>query len=309
MPPRSASVPTLTASGTDPSPAALEGWRRRLSKQIEVTRDLPWRETRDPWAVLVAEVMLQQTQVTRVIPAWTEFLTAMPRPADCAAAGRAEVVRRWAGLGYNRRAVALHSAAVTIVEVHDGVIPRGLDDLLALPGVGPYTARAVLAFAFEEDVAVVDTNVARIVARAVIGQPLGAAALQRVADTLVPAGKGWGHNQAMLDLGAVTCTAIAPSCSTCPIRRSCAWRQDGCPDPDPARSTAGTARPQARFEGSDRQARGALLDLLRGGPASGGSLDALATSLGRDRFDRSREGLMKDGLIEVDGDGLRLRGS
>ena len=164
--PRSDSVPTLATSGAEPTRASIEVWRRRLAERLEVVRDLPWRRTRDPWAILVAEVMLQQTQVSRAQHAWSSLLADLPNPAAAAAAGQADVVRRWEGLGYNRRAVGLYRAAVAMVEHHDGTVPDSLPELLALPGVGPYTARAVLAFAFEQDVAVVDVNVARVISRA-----------------------------------------------------------------------------------------------------------------------------------------------
>ncbi|HTZ08191.1 MAG TPA: A/G-specific adenine glycosylase, partial [Acidimicrobiales bacterium] len=138
-------------------------------------RPLPWRATRHPWAVLVAEVMLQQTQASRVVEPYGRFLERFPTPRACAAAGAGAVVEAWAGLGYNRRARALHGAAQILESVHGGVVPDRLEDLRALPGVGPYTARAVLVFAFEHDEAVVDVNVARVLARAVAGAPLGPA--------------------------------------------------------------------------------------------------------------------------------------
>jgi A/G-specific adenine glycosylase len=250
--------------------------------------------------------MLQQTQVSRAAPAWVALLADLPDPRAAAAAGQAELVRRWDGLGYNRRAVGLHRAAVAMVDRHGGDVPESLDDLLALPGVGPYTARAVLAFAFEHDVGVVDTNVARIISRAVVGAPLGAVALQRVADGLVGHGDGWRHNQAMLDHGALVCTARAPSCDSCVLRRSCAWRRSA--GPDPARSTAGTSRPQARFEGSSRQARGAILAVLRSGPAGPEQLDLLRDRLGVDRVDRALEAVVSDGLVEAEGSMVRLAG-
>src|SRR6478672_9630787 len=156
-------------------------------------RDLPWRRTRDPWAVLVSEVMLQQTQVPRVVPIWQEFMTRFPTVRACADASQADVVRAWAGLGYNRRAVNLHRAAVLMGDA----VPRDLDALLALPGVGAYTARAVLVFAFEEDVAVVDTNIARVLAR-LHGRRLTPRQVQAAADELVPAGDGWVWNQALM---------------------------------------------------------------------------------------------------------------
>jgi A/G-specific adenine glycosylase len=228
-------------------------------------RDLPWRHTRDPWLVLMAEAMLQQTQAERVIPKWLQFATAYPDGAAMAAATLGDVLRRWQGLGYPRRARNLHDAAGMIVERHGGTVPDRLDDLRALPGVGPYTARAVLAFAYERDVAVVETNIARVLARA-SGAKLSAKRAQSVADDLVPAGGGWAWNQALMDLGATVCRPL-PKCAGCPIAPSCAWNLAGRPDPDPAVGSAGVSTPQSRFEGSARQARGRVLHRLADGPA------------------------------------------
>jgi A/G-specific adenine glycosylase len=222
-------------------------------------RDLPWRRTRDPWAVLVSETMLQQTQVARVVPKYLAFLDDLPTPAACAARLVGDVVRHWVGLGYNRRAVSLHGAAVAI-EARGG-FPDSLTDLLELPGVGPYTARAVLAFAFERDVAVVDTNIARVLARW-HGRPLARAEVQAAADALVPRGEGWAWNQIIMELGATTCTARSPGCADCPVRAACAWRGQG---DDPAIGSAGVSGGQSRFEGSDRQGRGRLVARLRDG--------------------------------------------
>ena len=301
-------VPTATTSGAEPSAVELRRWRRRLSERLEVVRDLPWRDTRDPWAILVAELMLQQTQVARVIPSWERFISAMPDPATCAAAGRAEVLRAWEGLGYHRRAVALHAAASAITEEHGGQVPGELGTLLALPGIGPYTARAVLAFAFEQDVAVVDTNVARVLSRAVAGRPLRAKQVQELADSLVPPGGGWRHNQALLDLGALHCRARA-RCSGCTLRRSCAWTRAGQPEPDPALTTAGTSRAQSRFEGSDRQLRGRVLAALRPAQPPEAWLDELRVSFGSDRVQAAIAALLAEGLIERDGSELVLAGS
>ena len=186
-------------------------------------RDLPWRATRDPWAVLVSELMLQQTQVPRVVDRWPVFLERFPSPAACAEAPVGEVVRAWAGLGYNRRAVNLHRAACVVVERHGGALPDDLAALLALPGVGPYTARAVLVFAFERDIGLVDTNAGRFVARAGAGRALAAGEAQAVADGLVPEGMGWAWGSAVFDLGALVCTRRAPACAACPIAAWCAW--------------------------------------------------------------------------------------
>lgn len=270
-----------------------------------VERDLPWRSTRDPWEILVAELMLQQTQVRRVIPSWQLFLETMGTPAACASAGRSAVLRAWEGLGYHRRAVALHQAAVQIVERYGGEVPDELEALHSLPGVGPYTARAVLAFAFEADVAVVDTNVARILSRAVAGRPLTARESQALADRLVTPGRAWAHNQAMLDLGATTCAAT-PRCAACPLRRSCAWRRRGLEAPDPASTTAGTSRPQARFEGSDRQLRGRILAALRGSEPEASWRPEAQERFGTDRVASAVAALEAEGLARRGRSGLTL---
>jgi A/G-specific adenine glycosylase len=267
-------------------------------------RDLPWRRTRDPWAVLVSELMLQQTQVSRVVPRYHAFLQRFPTPSACAAASVAEVIRLWAGLGYNRRAVNLHRAAVVATTEHDGTLPDDLDALLALPGVGPYTARAVLAFAFERDVAVVDTNVARVYARRA-GHRLTTAEVQRVADGTVPTGEGWRWNQAMLDLGATVCTSRRTDCEACPARVGCAWHGSACAPPDPARGSAGVSGAQSRFDGSDRQGRGRLVDALR--LTGRVPPEQLAATAGwptdTDRAARVAASLVVDGLADWDDDG------
>jgi A/G-specific adenine glycosylase len=229
-------------------------------------RPFPWRETRDPWAVLVSEVMLQQTQSRRVVSPYVAFLDRFPSASACAQAGLGAVLDAWAGLGYNRRARHLHQAAQAIVERHQGAVPADLRSLRALPGVGEYTARAVLVFAFERDEAVVDVNVARVLARAVAGAPLAPRAAQSLADALAPPGKSWEWNQALMELGAARCSARTPACGSCPLARRCAWCNSAPGTPDPARS-----RPrQSRFRGSDREGRGRLVDALRSGPVSRG---------------------------------------
>ena len=302
-----------TTSGAEPSERPLS-WARRATVRRAVLewgvghfRELPWRATRDPWAVLVSEVMLQQTQADRVVDPYRRFLGRFPTPAACASAGVGDVVRAWAGLGYNRRAVHLHRAATVVVDEHGGALPHDLADLCRLPGVGPYTARAVLVFAFEVDTGVVDTNVARLLARAVAGRPLSAAATQALADRLVPPGHGWAFTQALFDLGTAHCTARAPRCTGCPLRRSCRWAAGGWSEPDPARTTAGTSRPQSRFAGSDRQARGRVVDALRAGPLSPEAARR-ATGWPDDagRADRVCRSLVADGVAAFGPDG-RLR--
>jgi len=271
---------------------ALLQWARNAH------RDLPWRRTRDPWAVLVSEVMLQQTQVARVIPRYRAFLARFPTPAACAAAPPAEVIRLWAGLGYNRRALALHGAARAIVD-RGGHFPDTLDDLTALPGVGPYTARAVLAFAFEQDVAVLDANAQRALSRA-----LGKAVTQQAADALVPPGRGWEWNQGVLDLGATVCRP-RPRCDACPLAQAggCAWRASGLNSPDPWPRP----RPQARFEGSDRQGRGRLVSALRDRHLTWDEVPSAAGWPGDPRRALAvARSLIKEGLVVAEGERLRL---
>ncbi len=221
-------------------------------------RDLPWRRTRDPWGVLVSEVMAQQTQVARIIPRWEVFMERFPTPEALASAPLADLLRLWQGLGYPRRARALHDAAGRIAAA--GRFPATVEELMDLPGVGPYTARAVAAFAFGLDVGVLDTNVGRMLAR-LVGERLRPAAAQALADELVPEGDAWIWNQVVMDFGATVCTARSPGCGGCPVKRQCAWAGSA-ERSDPARGSAGVSGKQARFEGSDRQARGRLLAAL-----------------------------------------------
>ncbi|MDG0976677.1 A/G-specific adenine glycosylase [Ilumatobacter sp.] len=266
---------------------AVLGWG------VPTMRDLPWRAERDPWRILVSEVMLQQTQVERVIPKWNAFLAAFPTPADCATASLGDVLRLWQGLGYPRRARNLQAAAVVVVDLHGGKLPDDLDGLLALPGIGPYTARAVLAFAFERDVAVVDTNIARILARTA-GERLTPKRAQERADEAVPAGQGWVWNQVVMDLGATLCRPT-PTCTPCPLAGSCDWHLAGHPQPDPATGSAGVSGKQARFEGSDRQARGKVLAAVGAEARPAADFD-----------DRIIAGLVADGLVIVSDDTVRL---
>lgn len=262
-----------------------------------VRRDLPWRHTRDPWQILVSETMLAQTQVARVEPKWREFVRRWPTPVALVSDQLSELLAAWQGLGYPRRAVNLSRAAHLIIDRHGGVVPDSLDELLALPGVGPYTARAVLAFAFERDIGVVDTNIARIMARTA-GHRLTPRAAQERADSLVPAGHGWAWNQSLMDLGAMRCRPVA-SCDECPMARVCRWRRAGFPTPDPAVGSAGVSTRQAKFEGSDRQLRGVILARLAEGSIAEVALrDSLKRSSGDDgRVDRLVADLLAEGLI------------
>ncbi len=269
-------------------------------------RLLPWRETRDPWAVLVCEVMAQQTQVARVAERWAPFLERYPTPAACAAAPVAELLQWWRGMGYNRRALNLHRCAALTVERHGGRLPASLPELLALPGIGPYTARAVLAFAFEADHAVVDTNTARILARWE-GHRLTARQAQEAADRALPPGRAWSWNQAMLDLGATICTRRQPVCATCPVQDRCAWAARGWSGPDPAEGSAGVATTQTRFEGSDRQGRGRLVDALRSGPLDERQLPAvMGWPDDPGRATAVAGTLLRDGLAVREGAAYRL---
>lgn len=269
-------------------------------------RDLPWRHTRDPWRVLVSELMLQQTQVARVLPRYEAFCDRWPTPASCAASPVGDVVRAWAGLGYNRRAIGLHRCAQAVVADHGGRLPEDLRSLMALPGIGPYTARAVLAFAFErDDVGVLDTNAGRVLARWA-GRSLSRREAQDAADANVPAGQGWAWNQAMLDLGATRCRAGRPQCEPCPVSAWCGWFGDGRPDPDPATGSAAVAGGQSRFDGSDRQGRGRLVAALLVGPVSP---HRLASVMGwpedEARAVRVAATVVADGLAVLDPDGMR----
>jgi A/G-specific adenine glycosylase len=283
--------------------------RRRLARlggEIRVTdaggvlawgvprlRDLPWRHTRDAWLVLAAEVMLQQTQAQRVLPKWQALIERYPRPSSLAASPLSDVLRLWHGLGYPRRARNLHAAATVIATDHDDTVPADLDALLALPGVGPYTARAVLTFSYEHDVGVVDTNIARVLARTA-GQRLTHRAAQSRADELVPPGDGWAWNQVLMDLGAAICRP-APRCGECPLTGSCVWHRAGHPEPDPAIGSAGVSTPQAPYEGSARQARGRVLRRLMAGACRQADLED-------DIRPEIIDSLLADGLIVLGGD-------
>ncbi len=233
-------------------------------------RDLPWRRTRDPYAILVSEVMLQQTQVTRVLERYEPWLERWPTPAALAAAPAADVLRAWSGLGYNRRALNLQNAARRVVEL--GGFPRDVEGLERLPGIGPYTARAIACFAFGAQVTALDTNVRRVLERS-----LGTTGVPP------PDGRAWEWNQALFDLGAQVCLARIPRCDRCPLAASC-----------PSRGrTYAPARRQSRFEGSRRQSRAALVRELAQGPRADGGYD-------RDVV----ESLLADGLAVRRADGL-----
>lgn len=252
---------------------------------------------------MVSEIMLQQTQVSRVIERYHEFLERFPTASDCAHAPTSAVIELWAGLGYNRRAVNLWRAAGVIEAEHNGQVPADLEGLLALPGIGPYTARAVQAFAFERDVGVVDTNVGRLLARWT-GQTLSNRDAQLLADALVPPAAGWQWNQGLFDFAVAVCTKREPGCDSCPLIAACTWQGQGA---DPANSSAGVSGGQSRFEGSERQVRGRIVDALRNGPVRLGDLGSFGRP-GDTEADVQRiiETLVADGLAVRTTTELRL---
>tara|TARA_B100000959_G_scaffold287355_1_gene371372 strand:+ start:1009 stop:1773 length:765 start_codon:yes stop_codon:yes gene_type:complete len=251
----------------------------------------------------VAEVMLQQTQIDRVLLKWPEFLEEFPTVTSCALSPTSEVVKKWAGMGFNRRAVLLHETAKFIRDNHGGKVPSELGALLSLPGVGPYTARAILAFAFEQDEAVVDTNVGRVLARWT-GQRLKPAEAQELANSSVPLGEGWAWNQAVLDLGSMVCRSKNPCCEKCPILSSCSWQGVGV---DPAKGSAGVSGTQSKFEGSDRQGRGKLVTALRKRSVKKSELaEIMGWPTDSERAERVAFTVVSDGLAVFEGDALSL---
>ena len=266
-------------------------------------RDLPWR--RDgftAWGTLVSEFMLQQTPVSRVIPRLEEWLSRWPTPADLAAVPPGEAVRAWQSLGYPRRALWLHAAAVAITEQHGGVVPEDVDALLALPGIGDYTARAVAVFAYGNRHPVVDTNIRRVIARAVDGQaepgPPGKRDLAAM-ESLLPDERpvAAAFNAGMMELGAIVCVARSPRSDECPHADRCAWRQAGYPPYDGPRKAV-----QKRYEGSDRQVRGRILAELRAShlPVTAAELENVWPDAAQ--RDRALAGLLADGLaVPADG--------
>jgi A/G-specific adenine glycosylase len=265
-------------------------------------RDLPWRRADvTPWQILVSEFMLQQTPVARVEPVWAAWVARWPTPSATAAASAADVLRAWGKLGYPRRAKRLHECAAAIAELFDDVVPSDVVTLLTLPGIGAYTARAVACFAYQQRVPVVDTNVRRVVARALHSRADAAASssprdLEDVAALLPNDADAPRFSAALMELGATVCTARAPRCGLCPLSE-CGWRSRGYP--------AGTAtRRVQRYAGTDRQVRGRLLDVLRGNdsPVTRAQLD-VAWLTDTAQRDRALDSLLVDGLVEQTADG------
>lgn len=299
VPRSSPDSPTFGPAGT----AALH--ERILAWYAVAARDLPWRRPdATPWGVFVSEIMAQQTPVARVEPSWNEWMARWPTPAALAADPPGEAIRAWGRLGYPRRALRLHAAAGAMVERHGGEVPDTEAALLALPGVGTYTAAAVAAFAFGRRSTVVDTNVRRVQARVVTGSALPQPTLTRaetaLATSLLPPADAdaavW--NVAVMELGALVCTARAPRCGLCPVADLCAWRLAGFPpyDGKPHRGQA--------WAGTDRQVRGTLLAVLRESPEPVTAAD-LVVAWPRDDAKRERclAALIEDGLVEPLDDG------
>jgi A/G-specific adenine glycosylase len=271
-------------------------------------RDLPWRgPAATPWSVLVSEIMLQQTPVARVVPAHQSWLARWPTPAALAAEPAGEAIRQWGRLGYPRRALRLHQTASIVTARHGGIVPDDIDALRALPGIGSYTAAAVASFAFGQRHAVLDTNVRRVLARLVAGQPepgrAPSVAERRMAEALLPAPPAvaarW--SVAVMELGALVCTAASPRCADCPVARQCAWLAAGRPE-----AGDGTGRSRVRtqrYDGTDRQCRGRLLAVVRdgGGPVTQAAFDAVWAD--RAQLARALDGLIADGLADPLPDG------
>jgi len=291
------------ATGVDGLVTATIEWYDKAA------RDLPWRwPDAGPWAVLVSEFMLQQTPVARVLPAYTAWLDRWPTPASLAAEPSGEAVRLWGRLGYPRRALRLHAAAQEIVARHGGEVPSGYDDLRALPGVGGYTAAAVASFGFGRRHVVLDTNVRRVLARAVGGEPDAAATLTaaetRRAERLLPAepivAARWAA--ASMELGALVCTARSPRCAECPLLDRCAWRTAG------GKLPAGPSRRPQTYAGTDRQVRGRLLAVLRAADAPVPASVLAAEWHDPAQRQRALAGLLADGLAVARPDGYALPG-
>lgn len=316
------------SAGTAPD---LEGIRAALLAWFAAAgRDLPWRHTRDPYTIMVSEIMLQQTQVDRVIPKFHAFLAEFPTLEALAAAPTADVIRAWAGLGYNRRALNLQRAARAVLEEHGGVFPSDLETLLKLPGIGRYTAGAIACFAFEQDVGFIDTNIRRVVQRLFVGPEehgvAGEAQLLALAAAAVPPAQGWAWNQAIMELGALICTAAAPACWRCPVQGWCrayaarraadeqAFSVGAAPPPAPPRARKVAERRETPFSGSNRFFRGRAIAALRSLPAGESlALPELGRALKADFADADTPwletlvaGLARDGLLVLEEARVRL---
>lgn len=265
-------------------------------------RDLPWRRNASPWAVMVSEFMLQQTPVSRVLPVYESWIERWPTPAALAQSSTGDAVRAWGRLGYPRRALRLHAAATAIVEQHGGNVPESHDALLALPGIGEYTAAAIASFAHEQRHAVLDTNVRRVFARIVSGQQFPAPSLtsaeRELATSLMPDRDAHRWAAATMELGALVCTARAPVCSECPVADLCRWRKAGYPAYD------GPPRRGQAWTGTDRQCRGQLMAVLRDSPIPVPKIQLDLVWPDALQRERALDGLVADGLVQPLADDL-----
>ncbi|MFC0582345.1 A/G-specific adenine glycosylase [Micrococcoides hystricis] len=290
-------------------PVELSEYHERLAEWFDHNaRSLPWREADcSPWGVMVSEFMLQQTPVVRVLPRWYEWLERWPTPADLAAEPAGEAIRAWGRLGYPRRALRLHAAATTIATEYANEVPRTEEELLALPGVGAYTAAAIASFAYDVPTTVIDTNIRRVHARAFAGMALPEPSLTKAererAELVKPTDPELANqwNAATMELGALVCTARKPACDACPLLDICAWQLTGCPEPH--------YTPKGHpWHGTDRQLRGALVQTLREEhgclPVTEllGAVDFAWAD--HDRKVQCLNGLVADGLVELTGENL-----
>lgn len=306
-----AGEPGTLGAGSTRLAGMERGFRQRLQRWYRAygRHDLPWRLTRDPYAVLVSEVMLQQTQVERVVPYYERWLGRWPNIRALAAASPADAIRAWGGLGYNRRALYLHQAATAVVERYGGEVPTNPALLAELPGVGTYTAAAVACFAGDRCEVVLDTNVARVVARSVLGaaghREVERRTVYEAAERLLPARNARGYNLALMDLGALTCRARRPACEACPLRTGCAWRAAGYPEP-PSRD----GRAVTPFAATSRFARGRIVEVLRKGEAlSEAAIAAHLPECHRGACRRYLDALEREGMVERRGGRWQLPGS
>jgi A/G-specific adenine glycosylase len=308
------SAPGQQLTDEDGTAARIDARRAELSRWYAACgrHDLDWRLTRDRNAVLVSEVMLQQTQVNRVLPYYRDWLARWPTVEALADASLPDVIRAWAGLGYNRRARYLHDAGRAVVEEHGSVFPTGATALQALPGIGPYTARAVACFAFDAHEPVVEANTGRVIARFALGVGRARDATPRnlwdAAREMLPERGARDHNLALMDVGAMVCTAREPRCGECPLASACAWRLAGYPEDGRGPSQVGST---VRFEDTSRFARGRIIALLRsaGTPVLREEIAAYLPGGHADQVDAYLDGLARDGLAEESGSGWQLPGA
>ena len=293
------------------SDTALDALRERLLPwYAEHKRDLPWRRTSDPYALVVAEMMLQQTGVDRIAPKWQAFLERFPSWEALAAAPLADVIREWRGLGYNRRAVSLHRIAQAVVGQHGGELPTTRDELLRLPGVGPYTANAILSFVHRQDVPAIDVNLQRVIGRVVFGRadaPVGD--VERAALQALPTGQSSDWNQALMDFASIQCTLRRPACLFCPLRDACTAAEAG----DVERPTRVAAERRPPYLVSTRYLRGRIVDAARHLPVDGQlsfadveAVVAANSAAGETDVPALLAGLVRDGLLVQVAEGYRL---